>query len=57
MQTARRQSRHGLIRAAVLSGADKRRLGDWFEGALALDPESIWEDPRLKRPRRPIRSG
>jgi hypothetical protein len=33
------------------SGADKRRLGDWFEGALALDPASIWEDPRLK-PRR-----
>jgi hypothetical protein len=34
------------------SGADKRRLGDWFEGALALDPDALWEDPRLKPRRR-----
>jgi hypothetical protein len=26
-------------------------LGDWFDGALALDPDSAWDDPRLK-PRR-----
>jgi hypothetical protein len=27
-------------------------LGDWFQGALALDPNLSWDDPRLKAPRR-----
>src|SRR5207248_6906891 len=28
------------------------RASDWFEGALALDPDASWDDPRLKPRRR-----